>query len=143
LHAVNNAYLLARAVQLQALIWYRQHRPEEARSEALSAIDMFEKLGAAKDVEYTRMLLRWIDEEMDGLVTPGESDDDGELFETVLLVVFVDSSCSDPRGYQIHMIASMSFGTPLPLTSSTKSSISGSATRDFSSTSAKTGQDLT
>ena len=104
---------------------------------------MFEKLGAAKDVEYTRMLLRWIDEEMDGLVTPGESDDDGELFETVLLVVFVDFSCSDPRGYQIHMIASMSFKTPLPITSSTKSSISGSATRDFSSTSAKTGQDLT
>jgi len=106
-HAVNYPYLVARAVQLKALVLYRQHRPEEARSEASSTLHMFRKLGAAKDAEYTRMLLGWIDEEVDGLVTPGESDDDGELLETVSLVMFIDSSCLDLEGSHIRMVTSM------------------------------------
>jgi len=83
-HAVNNKYLLARAVQLQAIVWYRQHRLRGARSEALSTVDMFEKLEATKDAEYTRELLQWIDEEMGDLVTSGGTDNDGGLPETVL-----------------------------------------------------------
>jgi len=46
-HADNNPYLFARAVQLQALVWYRRHRLEEARSEALSTVNMFKELGAS------------------------------------------------------------------------------------------------
>jgi tetratricopeptide (TPR) repeat protein len=46
-HAVNNAYYLGRAMELQARVWYKQHRLEEARSEALRAADVYEKLGAA------------------------------------------------------------------------------------------------
>jgi hypothetical protein len=38
-------------MELQAWVWYNQHRLEEARSEALRAADIYEKLGAAKDVE--------------------------------------------------------------------------------------------
>jgi hypothetical protein len=34
-------------MELQAQIWYKQDRLEEARSEALRAIDIYQKLGAA------------------------------------------------------------------------------------------------
>jgi len=62
LHATNgnDAYTLARAMRLQAWFWHRQYRFEEAKSEALGAMEMFEKLGAADDVEYTRRLLQRI-----------------------------------------------------------------------------------
>jgi hypothetical protein len=46
-HVVNDAYLLGRAVEFQALIRYGQRRLKEARSEASHAIEIFEKLGAA------------------------------------------------------------------------------------------------
>ena len=60
-HAANDPYLLARAMDQQAHIWYGQRRFEEARSEALRALDVFEKLGAVHDAEATRRLLQWID----------------------------------------------------------------------------------
>jgi hypothetical protein len=69
--------------------WHRQHRFEEAKSEALRALDAFEKLGAADDVERVRELLQQID------LDACESGDDGELLTTVLSVVFIDSSYSD------------------------------------------------
>jgi len=56
-HAVDNPYLLARASRLQAKCWYKQHRPKEAKSEALRALDVFEKLGAASDAEKVREFL--------------------------------------------------------------------------------------
>jgi tetratricopeptide (TPR) repeat protein len=63
LHAADDrdTYLLARATKLQARFWHRQNRLEEAKSEALRAVDTFEKLGAANDAEDARMLLRRID----------------------------------------------------------------------------------
>ena len=66
LHATNgnDTYALARATQLQAVVWHRQHRFEEARSEASSAVEMFEKLGAADDVEHARRLLHQIGGEL-------------------------------------------------------------------------------
>ena len=70
-YAVNNAYGLARAVYRQATIWYRQHRLEDARSEALRASDVFEKLGAAKDVELCRVLLQRIQDELSVPVLSG------------------------------------------------------------------------
>jgi len=71
LHATNgnDAYLLARAMEFQALLWHEQRRLEEARSEALRALDAFEKLGAIKDVESVMGLLREIDRAGE-IVTP-------------------------------------------------------------------------
>ena len=67
-HAVDSAYLLGRAVRLQAYLWYKQRRFEEAKSEILGAIGVFEKLRATEDVEECRKILRDIAEEM-SLVT--------------------------------------------------------------------------
>jgi tetratricopeptide (TPR) repeat protein len=85
----NDPLLLARAMWRQAEFWHRQHRFEEAKSEALRALDSFEKLGAADDVERVRKLLRQID------LMLNESDDDGELLVAALSVMFIDSSYSD------------------------------------------------
>jgi len=93
-HTVNDTYLLARASELQAMFWKDQHRFEEAKSEALRALDMYEKLGAANDAEDVRYLLGEIDdtfEDMDGWVTTDESGEDGEqLLETLLLAVRIN-----------------------------------------------------
>ena len=64
-HAANNPYYLGRAMELQANFLYRQDRFEEARSEVLRAADVYEKVGAAKDVEDCKELLQWIEEAMD------------------------------------------------------------------------------
>jgi len=82
LHATNgnDRYTLAYAVELQAGFWHRQRRFEEAKSEALDAIEMFEKLGATDDAERTRELLQQIN---------------SELLTAVPLLVFIDSSYSD------------------------------------------------
>jgi len=66
LHVVNDAYLLARASRLQAGFWYQQDMLEEAKSEALRVLNVFEKLGAANDVENTRKLLEQIDRKARG-----------------------------------------------------------------------------
>jgi len=70
-HAVDDPYNLGRAIRLQARIWRKQGRFEEAKSEALRAADIFERLGAAKDVENCRGLLREIEEGMEETVTSG------------------------------------------------------------------------
>lgn len=57
-HAVDDAHCLGRAMQMQAEIWYRQGRLEEAMTEALYALDTFEKLGATGDRRRCRKLLR-------------------------------------------------------------------------------------
>ena len=44
----------------------QQHMFEEATSEALRALDMFEKLGATNDAEDTRELLEQIDRDAQG-----------------------------------------------------------------------------
>ena len=60
-HAVNSTYNLARATAQQAWLWDRQGRFGDAESEALCAIDAFEKLGAANDVMVTRRILQHIE----------------------------------------------------------------------------------
>jgi tetratricopeptide (TPR) repeat protein len=52
---------LGSAMYMQAKIWYGQGRVGEAQLEALQAIEIFEKLGAARDVEVCRSLLRQLD----------------------------------------------------------------------------------
>ena len=78
-HAVNHPYYLGLATELQARIWYRQHRLEEAKSEALRAVDIFEKLGAAKDVERCRKLFQDIGKGLNIAVAPGRSNLNREL----------------------------------------------------------------
>jgi len=94
-HAVNNTYYLGRVMHLQTHVWYRQDKLGQAKSEGLRAADVFEKLGAAQDLKLCRELLRWIDEKLNGPVASNESDCNGEPLETVLPLMFINSSCSD------------------------------------------------
>ena len=61
-YAVEDEYTLGRAMKLQAEIWYRQGRLETALSEALLALETFEKFGASKGAEDCRDLLRKVEE---------------------------------------------------------------------------------
>jgi tetratricopeptide (TPR) repeat protein len=63
-HAVNDAYKLGQLKHMQALIWYEQRRFEEAKSEALHALEILEGLGAARDVGDCRELLQMIEQTM-------------------------------------------------------------------------------
>ena len=60
-YAINAPHLLGHARELEAVIWYKEHRLEEAKSEALRAADTFETLGATKQVEVCRKLLQRIE----------------------------------------------------------------------------------
>ena len=61
LPAVNNTYFLARISALQAELWYKQDMFREAKSEALAALDVFERLGPLECAELTRRFLQKID----------------------------------------------------------------------------------
>ena len=74
-HAVNDPYDLGRALDLQARFWYKRRMFEEAKSEALRAVEVYEKIGAADDLKLCRGFLREID----------KLDLDGELLGTTLL----------------------------------------------------------
>ena len=89
-HVVDDMYLMGRAMHLQAKLWYRQGRVREARSEALYAIDAYEKVGAGmQDLGVCRDLLRSIEKEME-MITSGGSDFTGELPDTALLPTPID-----------------------------------------------------
>ena len=77
-HAVDNAYDLGRGMEMQARIWRRQGRLEEARSEASRALEIYERLGAAKDAEHCRELLQKIGN-ASGSQVSDESDSGGEF----------------------------------------------------------------
>ena len=78
-HAVDSTYNLGYAMEMQAKIWRKQHRLEEARSEVLRAADVYETLGAAKDVEDCGTLLRDIQNGLDTAAASGQSDFNCEL----------------------------------------------------------------
>jgi tetratricopeptide (TPR) repeat protein len=63
-HAVNDVYKLGRAMGMQAGVWRLQLRLEEAKSEALRALEILENLGAAKDAGICRDLLQKIEQAM-------------------------------------------------------------------------------
>ena len=69
-YVFDDMYNLGSAMRLQACFWHKQGRFEGARLEAIGAVDVFEKLGAANDVEDCRKLLRQIEEEMEGHGVP-------------------------------------------------------------------------
>jgi tetratricopeptide (TPR) repeat protein len=91
LHTVNDTYSLGRAMELQARIWDKQGRVEEARCEALCAVGVFEKLGSAKELEGCRKFLQDIEGKMKTPVASGGSDLDGKLPEMVPLPTPVTS----------------------------------------------------
>ena len=55
-------YLLGRATELQARIFHEQGRLKDARSEALRAKEIYEKLGLSKDVQDCRNLLQQVEQ---------------------------------------------------------------------------------
>ena len=63
-YAVNQAYKLGRATEMQAIIWYWQSKLEVAKSEASHAIEILEKLGATKDAGVCKHLLQEIEQAM-------------------------------------------------------------------------------
>ena len=60
-HACNDEYKLGRAMQMQADVWYRQRRLEDAKSGALRALQIYERSGAEQDVGLCRELLQKIE----------------------------------------------------------------------------------
>ena len=62
MYAVNDAYKLGRAMELLAWIWYRRGWLEEAKAEALCALEAFEKLGATKELGRCRDIFREIEQ---------------------------------------------------------------------------------
>ena len=86
-NAVDDAFLFGRAVKLQAELWHKQRRLEEAESETLRAIDLFGKLGASRDLGESRELPRNIQKEMNDLVATSESNGDGESPRTTPLPI--------------------------------------------------------
>ena len=85
-HVLHDDYHLGRAVELQARIWYRQGRYGDGASDALRAIEIFEKLGATVDLEDCRNLLRVIEQAMEQPSTSGKSNPSGELPEMGLFL---------------------------------------------------------
>jgi tetratricopeptide (TPR) repeat protein len=81
-YAVDGAmqYELGRAMGMQAEVWYRQRRLEDTKSEALDAVQIFEKLGATEELEYYRNLLQGVEE----ATKKSSTRLPGELFETIL-----------------------------------------------------------
>ena len=63
-NAVNDAYHLGRARDLQARVWHRQRRLEDAKSEASQALEIFESLGAAGDQRDCGDFLDIVEQEM-------------------------------------------------------------------------------
>ena len=63
-HAVGDEYSLGCAAEAQAVVWYRQGRLEDARSETLQAIEIFEKLGSAEKLRVYRKFLQMIEKTM-------------------------------------------------------------------------------
>ena len=64
LHAINDAYRLGCAMELQATFWYKERKFEEAKSEASCAVDVYGKIGATRGVEGCRKILQDIGGQM-------------------------------------------------------------------------------
>ena len=90
-HAINDTYLLGRAMQLQADLWYKQHRLGEAKSEALQAAEVFERFGAMEDLQVCRATIQTIEEELSKPALSQKPGFDGEFTETIFLPIPINS----------------------------------------------------
>jgi len=80
-------------MELQARVWYTQHRLKEAWYEASRAADVFEKLGAAPYLEKCRGFPQRIRGEMGSPVTHGQSGFNRESLQMMILSACTDSKC--------------------------------------------------
>lgn len=76
-------------MELQARVWFKERRLEEARSEAFRAIDILEKLGAGKDLERCKELLRKIEKKFNRTVASGRSGSNCEYLGSGKLCYFL------------------------------------------------------
>ena len=83
-HAVDDKYRLGHAMEMQAGIWYRQNRLEDAISELLGVKEIYEKLGAATDLGRVKDNLQLLEQTMESRATSIQSDSSGELLEMLL-----------------------------------------------------------
>ena len=119
-HAANSAYNLGLAAELQVKVWCAQHRFEEAKSEALRAADIFERLGAVRDLEFCRRHLRYIQQKLDSSAASGQSRINRESLRIVLFnscVLTLHSKLRDPelhRALDMHPSASFPPHLALP-----------------------------
>ena len=98
-HAIDHTFNLGCAMDLQARVWQKQHRFEEAKAEALRAADVFEKLGAARELRMCKGLLGHI-EKTGKAIIPGKPDDNGDPldFKRCRLLTFrVQIGLSNPN----------------------------------------------
>ena len=63
-YAAEDIYRLGRAMKLQAEVWYLEGRFEDAKSEALRALENYERAGAARDEGACMVLLQYIERAM-------------------------------------------------------------------------------
>jgi tetratricopeptide (TPR) repeat protein len=91
LHTVDSTRNLGRMMELQAGVLYKQCRFEEAKSDALRAAQVYEKLGAARKVEDCRRLLRKIEKKLNTQVAPGQSGSNRELLKMFLFPACINS----------------------------------------------------
>jgi tetratricopeptide (TPR) repeat protein len=68
-NVVDDTFRLGSVVYMQAGIWYRQDRLEDSKSEALRALEIYERLGAARDAGFCRDLLQAIERKMENQPT--------------------------------------------------------------------------
>ena len=68
-YVVDDVYKLGEAMYMQARIWRRQRRFEHAQSEALHALEIYEKLGAKHDAWFCRDLLQMVERELESQST--------------------------------------------------------------------------
>jgi tetratricopeptide (TPR) repeat protein len=87
-HAVDGAmqYKLGGAMVLQVTVWIRQLRHEDAKSELLDAVQIFERLGLVEEVEGCQDLLQEVEQAMKKQSNPLP----GELLERMLPPIPVD-----------------------------------------------------
>jgi len=89
-HAANDTYLLGCVMELQARVWYKEHKFKEAKSEVLCAIDVFKKLKATQDLEKCKGILQDIEMKTRKQITSGEPQ---KLYNFLWLLTF----CSQLR----------------------------------------------
>jgi hypothetical protein len=75
----DGSYYRGLATEMQAGIFYRQFRLEEAKSEILHAMEIYKKLGAANDVGDCKELLRKIERTRAGRPVSGKPDTSCEI----------------------------------------------------------------
>ena len=61
-HAAGDAYRLGRAMEMQANVWCLQRRVEDAKSEAMRALKIFEACGATCDAGASRNFIRMVEQ---------------------------------------------------------------------------------